>query len=539
FVFVLFFIVALIIYYPALNGEFFFDDEHIILRNKYITDFKYLPDLFKNSVLASIGFNDNFYRPLSFVVYLCINQIFGFQPQPNPLYYHLVSIITHFLCSIVMFRIMINVKTGRLAALIGSMVFLVHPVQTEAIAVACGLADPLSLLFILCSLYYCIKYYESNKFRYLFLIIICSVLSILAKERGAMIFCLLPVFDIVFLKKQELKWKQYFLDKQRIQIWCCLFFFLIIYIILRVTALNFNNTLDFYDKPNIYSENLSVRIYTFFYVFLFYYLKLLFYPYPLYMEKSVTVFTDFMKVQVICGVIVFTIMLILSYKSFFKRKLLFFCIVWFLFALAPTSGIIPVNDIVMEHWLYFSMVSVAMTAGIFAASVLNPDSGIFENKKKILVFLNNKFIKHLNYFIVLLFIVSFSYISFKQNYVWKNAYSFFTHILKFNPNSVKAHNNLAMVLSDEKMFDEAEFHYKKSIELDNSFPQPHHNLARIYLMKNKINEAILEYENALKINPDFVFSHQDLLAIYNHIGNVQKIEYHKNRIKQILPQEVQ
>ena len=58
-------------------------------------------------------------------------------------------------------------------------------------------------------------------------------------------------------------------------------------------------------------------------------------------------------------------------------------------------------------------------------------------------------------------------------------------------------------------------------------------------MKNKINEAILEYENALKINPDFVFSHQDLLAIYNHIGNVQKIEYHKNRIKQILPQEVQ
>ena len=242
--------ICVVIYIPALTGDFFFDDEHFIVRNKYITDWKYLPDLLTGSVLESIGFKDNFYRPLSFVVYMAIykiTSIFHFEVNPAtglktasgllPFPYHLSSVIAHFLCGIMLFKIMMYICRSEIFSLLAALIFLCHPVETEAIAVACGLADPLSLFLLLLVVYYHIKLMETQSKFYIPLIFILAGLSFLAKERAGMAFLLVPIFDLAFIRKNE-KLKDYISNKNRIFVWAGLLIMLLLYIQVRNMALN-------------------------------------------------------------------------------------------------------------------------------------------------------------------------------------------------------------------------------------------------------------------------------------------------------------
>ncbi|MCX7941037.1 MAG: tetratricopeptide repeat protein, partial [Endomicrobia bacterium] len=130
-------------------------------------------------------------------------------------------------------------------------------------------------------------------------------------------------------------------------------------------------------------------------------------------------------------------------------------------------------------------------------------------------------------------LIIFSFLTYKQNFVWKDSYSFFQHILKYNPNSVAANNNFAMAAAERGEIDKAILHYKKAISLDNTFPQPRHNLARIYVSLGQFEKAIQEYKEALKIDPDFIYTHIDLLKLYTYLNQPKMAEFHKKEIERI------
>lgn len=523
FIFVLV-IVTLLVYSNAISGEFLFDDEHFIVRNPYIKDFKYLPDLFAGNVLSGIGFKDNFYRPLSFVAYLFVYKIFGL----DPVYFHLISIIFHILCGIVLFNILQYITNDYYISLIGSAFFLLHPVQTESVSYVSGCAAPMSLLLLLLVLYANIKLYKTNNIIYIILIFVVTVLSILAKERAVMIFVVLPLFDITFLKK-KIHFKKFVLDKKRLTVWSGLLVIVMIYVVLRLTILNFGGTLNFYKEANVYSENLLVRLYTFSYAFLLY-LKFIVFPYPLYMERTIPVFTDWNFIQVEAGILIFVFFIFAAVNSYFNKKIIFFGFLWFIIFLMPTSGIIPINAIIMEHWLYFSMIGVSIALALIIIEINNK----YFSLKKIQQSNLRKKVKYFFGGIIVICLLGAGVLTFLQNRIWKNSHVFFSHILKYNDWSVKAHNNLAMALSDKGEIKEAIYHYKQSVMLDNSFPQPHHNLARLYIKSGNTLKALEEYNQALKINPDFVFTHLDLGSIYTKLGKMELADYHQGRAKEIL-----
>ena len=276
--------------------------------------------------------------------------------------------------------------------------------------------------------------------------------------------------------------------------------------------------------------NLSVRIYTFFNAFL-HYMQFVFYPWPLYVERSIPVFLNFTEPPVLKGFYLLALMFGLAAHSFFKRRIFFFCYFWFMIALGPSSGIVPVNDLIMEHWIYFSMISASVAFALTAKNIYEYfDSSLLKKNELQKI----KILKTSMFSIFTVLILVMCVVTMQQNKVWKTAISFFTNVLKYNPRSVKAHNNLAMALSDKNEIDTAVYHYKKSIEISDEFPQPHHNLARIYVQKNNVREAVAEYYKALDIDSNFVFSHQDLYSIFSQVGDKQRADYHSKRIKEIL-----
>ncbi|MFH0948781.1 MAG: tetratricopeptide repeat protein [Elusimicrobiota bacterium] len=547
-----------LIYSNTINGEFLFDDEHFIVRNPYIRDWSCIKDIFFTNVTSGIGFKDNFYRPLSIFVWLIINKTFGL----NPVAFHLTNIFIHISCGILIYLLLQKLFKSQIASFIGSAFFLANPLNTEIISYASGTGDILSFGCLLLAIFAFLKIYPvrneqlpvSNRVNptlpekplrkgwvYYTLFCISTILAILAKERAIMMIFLLPLLEISFLNTNRRKMNSNVIAGGEIPrlslrgvplagrrsnlrteleqapqshiLQFATYGFLILVVaawfFLRLTVFNFQNSFNFYQTANIYSQNLSVRIFTFFHSFLVY-LKLLLIPYPLYMERTIPVFTYFLQPKVLFGFFLLIIGLILAIRSFNKKRIFFFSYFWFLIALAPTSGIIPVNALIMEHWLYFSLFGIS----VLIASWVN----------------SRPTLKNIFLFCILIW----GGLTFYQNRVWKNPYIFFQHILKYNPDSVAANNNFAMALVEKGELDKSIYHYKKAISLSDTFSQPHHNLARIYIAKNDLRNAIDEYNRALEIDPNFVFTHQDLANIWAQLGEKQKAEYHQRRVTEIL-----
>jgi hypothetical protein len=499
-------ITTFIIYSNVINGKFLYDDEHFILRNVFITDWKYIKHIFTTNVTAGAGLKDNFYRPLSVFIWLIINKTFGL----NNNIFHLVNIFVHIINSILIFLILDKFFNNYLAAFCGSMFFSVHPVNTEAVSYISGLSDPLSFCFILICISLYLSLRESFKLIQFILFIFSFILAVLAKERAVVLPALMVITEVYMRIKEEKQLKKYDYKNFNLYIlYSCSVLIVILWFISRLTFLNFQNTFNFYKIQNVYSQNIFVRIFTFLNNFLKY-IILIIVPYPLYMNHPPIVFTTFFAVPVIIGFITIVGLFLFSIMKIKNSPEFLFSYLWFLICLLPTSGIIPINAIFMEHWLYFSLFSVAT----------------------IIAFLVSKY-KKLKYGFYTIFVI-FCILTYKQNFVWQEPYTFFKHILKYNPESVAANNNFAMAAEEKGEVELAIKHYKKAISLDNSFPQPHHNLARIYLSLGKVDEAINEFNEALKIDPDFIYSHIELSQLYKRLNQKEKAEYHQRKIKEIL-----
>src|SRR3989338_8050468 len=153
-----------------------------------------------------------------------------------------------------------------------------------------------------------------------------------------------------------------------------------VYGILRLTVLNFQNILNFYATPNLYSENLLYRLFTFMHVLVDYF-RLLLVPLGLHMERSMTVHTSLLQWPVWLGVLIIlfilSVLLWLYKKNHPDFKAWLFGWGWFFAALAPVSGITPINAVIYEHWLYLPMVGFWFVIAyylskLFSKSAIHP-----------------------------------------------------------------------------------------------------------------------------------------------------------------------
>jgi len=509
------FLIGFFVYAFNLNNGLFWDDDDWIINNPYVHSFSYIGDIFSKDILSGFGLNSNYYRPLLSLSFTANYVIGGIKPFG----YHLLSNLSHIGNGILIFFLLLYVFKKRLPAFIASLLFLIHPLQTEAVTYISGRGDPMSVFFMLLSVLIFIKYNNSNLKKYLFWSLLLMLCAILSRETAVLLAPLLLVVYISFLTKEKF-WRS--IKDGLLKVWP--YFALAgCYGFLRLTVLNFQNTLNFYNTGNIYTDNLSYRLYTFGHVFLEY-LKLIFVPIDLHMERDFPVHTSFFQWPVWIGALIVGFIIFIGfilYKQERKNpndkiqinhfRLWLFGWSWFFVSLSMVSGIIPINAIIYEHWLYLPLIGFFTLAGFYLDK-------IFEHLKK-----NYKF---LFVFCVLLFVVYVSFLgiqSVKRNILWGNPTIFYEEILKYSPNSIRITNNLGNIYSKEGRVDDAIKMYQKIIDNPgNFFAQPYYNLGNIYLNKGDLARAEKLYVQAIEIDPNFPFAYQNLAVIYANTGHVQE-----------------
>lgn len=170
-VFLGFFLLGLLVFYPALSSYFFADDFGFLAISRHIRN----PLTFFN--------NDHFpgsfyYRPFGMLSWWLSYKLFGTQY----VFHNLLNMLIHIGNAYVLFRIFDLIRTNIKLNILLALLFLVHPLTISTSMWLSDRFDLLATLFILFTIYSFLRYrLEGSRAAYFFALAAC-ILASLSKE---------------------------------------------------------------------------------------------------------------------------------------------------------------------------------------------------------------------------------------------------------------------------------------------------------------------------------------------------------------------
>tara|TARA_B100000315_G_scaffold246044_1_gene272863 strand:+ start:1713 stop:3224 length:1512 start_codon:yes stop_codon:yes gene_type:complete len=473
-------------YTNIYQNNYVWDDLHFIKDNRFIQGFH--KEIFTMPIGAGAGPVNRFYRPMQQVAYATVYSLFG----PNLGGYHFLSVFFHVGSAVLLFILIKKLFNKELLAFLTSLLWVIHPIHTESVTYMSGLSAPMMVFFGLASFLSYIYFREKKKAQFLIISVALFILALLSKE----IIVTLPLLLIAY----ELTVKRSKLHKLKNS--APYFIIIFFYFILR-SILNINS----FVHENFYIGVIP-RILTFLNSLLTYY-KLLIIPKNLHLDYEVP-FLNSLTIPVLLSIIIIGLLAYLGY--FYNKKgksELSFGILWFFIAFIPMSGVIRVNNLFFEHWLYLPSIGFFLVLSYLILKV-------FEYHKILLPS-----------FIIAVVIILVT-ITLQQNVIWKDAESLYTHTLKFEKGTARVHNNLGNILIARNKLTEAEHHLLTSINLSKQYRmQSYYNLGRLYFKQGKFNQSLIHLHKSVDINPNFFYGYEWLAKVYNATGNYEEYEKFK------------
>src|SRR5579884_4267969 len=190
-----------ILYYPAINHPFVYDDQAQIVANPHLSSpsaslvYWREPALFGDAFGAQSG---SFYRPL-FWMTLTSDDVLG---NRNPAIFHATNVLLHALNGLLLF-LLLRRWFSDAVAVAASLLWLSLPIHSEVVAWISGRGLSLSVVFILVSILSALKYAERRSPKWLLLLFLASSAALLSHEAAvvtvllatAVVFCSSPISD--------------------------------------------------------------------------------------------------------------------------------------------------------------------------------------------------------------------------------------------------------------------------------------------------------------------------------------------------------
>lgn len=103
------------------------------------------------------------------------------------------------------------------------------------------------------------------------------------------------------------------------------------------------------------------------------------------------------------------------------------------------------------------------------------------------------------------------------------------------PGNWKAHNNLGLALVQKGQLNEAIAQYEQALAIHPTLSSLHGNLGNAFLKQGKITEAISEYQTALDLNPNSDLAHYNLGNAFYQKGQAEDAVTHYKKALEINP----
>ncbi len=523
---------------------FHFDDQALIGDNPSIGDFNaYLHPASLTKYVLWRSVKDLFYtRYIGFLSFSLNYKVHGL----NVFGYHVVNFAIHIINGLMVYFIVLltqktpffnipgahhNKNARTVAALAISLIFVAHPIQTQAVTYIAQRFTSLATMFYLLSIYLYINFRLSPQGRarlsFYIIAIVAGVLSMLTKEISFTLPIVIAIYELLFFSATV---------RQRL-IFLCPFLLLMPIIPVQLlhskgpaaTLQNLGATLQLANEKGISS---TVYLFTQFRV-LVTYIRLMFYPAGQNIDYDYPIFRSFFDYPVFISFIflfsILCIALYLLYKSFLKnrysipRRVFAFGILWFFITISVESSIIPIDDVIFEHRMYLP--SIGLIISVIALLLLVQEKLFLEKSKA-------RWIAIMLFASTMILLIGTTYF---RNAVWHDEISLWQDSAQKSPLKSRPHSNLGAAYLVAGQYDKAEIELKKATSISPNLYEAHNNLGMIYMNQHKFDDAIAEYLFVLKQNPYYRFTHNNLGAVYLELGELDKAEQYVTNALRLNP----
>ena len=415
-------ILVFVVYGPALDGGFVFDDRYLPFQSPGIEDQPL------SGWIAGL-------RPLLMFSFWIDYQI----GKTNPNSYHVFNVLLHFFASILIAFIvarlaeLAGVAQGKMRALLAIAaggVFLLHPLQSESVGYIASRSEVLSVLFYFAS-YAVFLYCRTDRMTVGRALAVCALFgcAFLTKEHTLTLPILLLVTDYL--------WKLGGIRKHAI-LYGLLLAAGAVGGVMVLRVLRGANTAGFSVaglSPASYFFTQCRVLWT--------YIRMFFLPYGQNVDPDVAISQGPMDHGAIFGLVA---LLILCGVAWFFRKqypLATFGVVVFLLLIAPTSSFVPIKDVLAERRMYLPMlglllICVDVIRRFKYSQLLWPAAAV---------------------------LALCAIVAHERNKVWSSPLALWTDSTSKSPNKVRPRFQLAQAYYEEQRYSEAVPHFEIAARL--------------------------------------------------------------------------
>lgn len=436
----------------------YFDDSTLILEKiEILQNLKNIPTVFSTDAFFS---GDRFYyRPLLNLSFMLDAQWGGI----IPFFYHFTNILMHCLAVSLLFYILQFLLKKQPLAFFLSLLFLVHPVLTQAVAWLPGRNDSLLAVFVLAAFALFIKFCEQPRLLYYVGYLVFLFMSLLSKESAA-VLPLLIIYYFYFIDQNKLAGS----DKLLLILGSITTGF--IWFLMRHFALGGEPTNILTAISGILHNSPAILVGLG----------------KIILPINLSVLPVLADSTIIYGVIIFMALIYFIFKSREKRwSFLIFGLIWFLLFLLPSFIRLNTLPDFLEHRLYVPLIGF-----LIIIAEIDYIKNLDFTKKNIKL-------------ICLGILVVFMAITLFHSRVFASRLVFWKAAAQSSPHSPLAQRNLGAMYYFEGNYIESEKYYRRALELNPYEEMVHNNLGVIYLDEKKYDLAKNEFLTELKINPGY------------------------------------
>ncbi len=361
FAFALIAALILISYSNAFTSAFHFDDNPSIVENgslRYFTWDSFVGQFSGTRPIVNLSLWGNY-------------QLSGM----NVIGWHIFNISFHIANSIFVYLLLLwtlnlpslssrygGGKASRMA-LFGSLLFALHPIQTESVTYIISRTELLATFFYLATFLLFIKGVKSRKFRFYIGCFVTSFLAMGSKEWAVTLPAMLVLYDFLFIAEGKIK---PILSRLTAYVLVALSWGYLAYNMMttNLSGAGFGISGQNHITPWTYQLTSLNVIWT--------YVRLLFLPINQNLDYSYPLARTLFAFPTLLSLFGHLCVIAASLWVYVKKKwtLIPFGAAWFYITLSPTQSFVPILDVIFEHRLYlpsigFVFVFIAGFEGVF------------------------------------------------------------------------------------------------------------------------------------------------------------------------------
>ncbi|WP_291323705.1 tetratricopeptide repeat protein [Desulfonatronospira sp.] len=514
---------GVVVYYNSFNVPFILDDVRQIAENpdlRSLGGFLSYDFLGQNRALVDLTFALNYHFGGL--------DVFG---------YHLINLSIHIINGILVYYL-VFFAAGRLlasdsaehtssslsviqyTALFAALIFVVHPLQTQAVTYIVQRYTLLAASFyILSVLLYIlgrnIQLSGGNNLISLSLLLLCfisGVMAFLSKQSAASLPVAILLIEFILYDRTWSGWKKKLCWIIPFAGLFCLF---VLYNVgfffgqrefgrlLEDVAVLMRTTPDISRWEYLVTQFCVIPKYLFMYLV----------PVGQNIDHMHPVITSIWNGCALKGLALIIFLLAGACFLFRKQPIFSLAIFWFFIALSVESSIIPIDDPMFEHRMYLPMIGPVLATAWAGGLML-------QKYPRVVVGIS------------LSVVIVLGFLSIERNKIWQSQIAIWEDSVAKNPDNYRAHTSLALALEYENQKQKAFSHYYRALELEPEYGFAHLNLGALLLEKGKIAQAeqhLHKAEQELPRHPRVLNNLGALFAIRQQFS--EALEYFRKAVE--------